>query len=272
MKLAALQMDIAWEEPPVNLDRATALLREAAAAGAELAVLPEMFATGFSMDAQATLAAAGSSEAALAATAREQGLWICAGLVLAGRRRPRNSAVVLDPAGRRRLRYDKLQPFALAGEDAAYEAGRRLPGLRIGGLRVRPLICYDLRFPELFRITAENTDLYLVLASWPAARSGHWRSLLQARAIENQAYVLGVNRVGEGDGQIYGGGSCLIGPDGAFLFEAPDAQGCWLAEVDAAVVAEHRRRLPFLRDRRPLAVAGLRPGRSPVPLRPRPPG
>lgn len=258
MKVAALQLDPVWEDAAASHDRAGELLARAAAEGADLAVLPEMFATGFTMRADIALAAGPASEAFLSDAARQFGLWICAGLVLPGDRRPRNSAIVLDPDGRRRLRYDKLQPFGLAGETSHYEAGDALAVLDIHRLRCCPLICYDLRFPELFRLWAAQTDLFLLLASWPAARAAHWRSLLQARAIENQAYVLGVNRRGEGGGLIYGGGSCLIDPDGAFRFEADAAAGVYLAEVEESVVAAQRARLPFLPDQRALSVGGLR--------------
>lgn len=257
VKVAALQLDPVWEDPAASHERAGVLLAEAAAQGAELAVLPEMFATGFTMRADLAAGAGPDSEAYLADAARAYGLWICAGLVLPGRVRPRNSAILLDPDGARRLRYDKLQPFGLAGESSHYEAGDAMVGLDIGGLRCCPLICYDLRFPELFRLRSAQTDLFLLLASWPAARSAHWRSLLQARAIENQAYVLGVNRSGEGGGLAYGGGSCLIDPDGVFVFEADALPGAHVAQVAAEAVAAQRARLPFLADRRALQVDGL---------------
>ena len=123
--------------------------------------------------------------------------------------------------------------------------------IEIEGLRVTPLICYDLRFPELFRTAALRTDLFVVIANWPERRAHAWRTLLAARAIDCQAYVLGVNRVGEGDGHPYRGDSTLLDPWGAVVDTLPKDQGVVSGDVDAAVVAKARERFSFLSDRRP---------------------
>ncbi len=164
--------------------------------------------------------------------------------------RPRNACSLFDPAGVERLRYHKIHPFTLAGEDRYYVGGDSLPTADVDGLRVTPLICYDLRFPEPFRAAAERTDLYVVIANWPVARSDAWRTLLRARAIENQAFALGVNRVGEGDGLVYGGDSALIDPFGAALASAAEQAGVVVGEASAEAVEEARARFGFLKDRR----------------------
>lgn len=257
LPVAALQTDIAWEDPSVNFPRAAALARQARAAGARLVALPEMFATGFTMNAAGAAAHAEDTRRFLAELARELDLWIIGGYVESGLERPRNTCALFDPAGDERLRYHKLHPFAYAGEDRHYAAGEALATANLEGLRVTPLICYDLRFPEPFRAAARHTDLFVVIANWPQARREHWTTLLKARAIENQCYVLGVNRVGEGDGLVYTGDSALFDPLGELLASASRRPGVISGAVDPSSVATLRHRFPSLADRRPDLYASL---------------
>jgi predicted amidohydrolase len=118
-------------------------------------------------------------------------------------------------------------------------------------VRVSPFVCYDLRFADEFWAVAPRTDCYLVVANWPASRRHHWRSLLVARAIENQAYVVGVNRVGvDGNGLAYAGDSMIVDPLGEVLASASEIETIVMADIDPAVVADVRARFPFLADRR----------------------
>ena len=253
MEVALLQLDIAWENVPANHRRAARLLEGAAAEGARLAVLPEMFSTGFSMDpARLAQAPGGESEAFLMAQAKSLDLWIIASIPQAGAPRPRNMALVVSPEGTA-ARYAKIHPFSYAGEHKHYEAGDRVVTVAIDGVRVTPFVCYDLRFPEPFRIAAADTDLFVVVANWPELRREHWRTLLRARAIENEAYVVGVNRVGDGDNLHYTGDSAAIAPLGETLVEGGDQEGVLLASIDPADVAKLRARFPALDDRRPSA-------------------
>lgn len=253
MEIALLQLDIAWENVPENHRRAARLLEAAATAGARLAVLPEMFSTGFSLDAgRLAQASGGESESFLQAEAKALDLFIVASIPEAGTPRPRNMALVVSPEGTV-ARYAKIHPFSYAGEHRHYEAGDRVVTVAIDGVRVTPLVCYDLRFPEPFRVAAAETDLFLVVANWPELRREHWRTLLRARAIENQAYVAGVNRVGDGDNQHYTGESAAIAPLGETLVEGGSEEGVLLASVDPGVVAKLRARFPALDDRRPQA-------------------
>ncbi|MGH9364433.1 MAG: nitrilase-related carbon-nitrogen hydrolase [Thermoanaerobaculia bacterium] len=253
MEIALLQLDIAWENVPENHRRAARLLEAAATAGARLAVLPEMFSTGFSLDAgRLAQASGGESESFLQAEAKALDLFIVASIPEAGTPRPRNMALVVSPEGTV-ARYAKIHPFSYAGEHRHYEAGDRVVTVAIDGVRVTPLVCYDLRFPEPFRVAAAETDLFLVVANWPELRREHWRTLLRARAIENQAYVAGVNRVGDGDNQHYTGESAAIAPLGETLVEGGSEEGVLLASVDPGVVAKLRTRFPALDDRRPSA-------------------
>jgi predicted amidohydrolase len=246
-------MDLAWEDVAENHRRAAKLLAEAKKGGARLAVLPEMFSTGFSMDAaRIAQPPGGPSETFLREQARELDLWILASVPERGEPAPRNMAMLVSPGGEV-VRYAKIHPFSYAGEDRIYTAGDRVVTAEVEGVRVTPLVCYDLRFPEPFRTAAAETDLFVVVANWPDPRREHWRTLLRARAIENQAYVVGVNRAGEGDRLRYAGDSAAIAPLGETLVEADAREQVLFADVDPDVVKRLRARFPALSDRRPSA-------------------
>ncbi len=251
MRVAIVQMDLAWEDVSENHRRASRLAADAAARGARLAVFPEMFSTGFSMAAdRIAQPEGGASETFLRETARDLGIWLLASVPEAGRPRPRNVALLVSPGGAV-TRYAKIHPFTFGGEDRHYAPGERVVTAAVEDLRVTPLICYDLRFPEPFRLAAGETDLFAVIANWPDSRREHWRALLRARAIENQAYVIGVNRAGEGGGLSYAGDSAAIDPMGETLAEAGPGETVLVCDVDPETVTAIRGRFPALLDVRP---------------------
>ena len=144
-----------------------------------------------------------------------------------------------------------MYPFTYAREHEQYRAGDRPVTVDIEGVRTSLFVCYDLRFSEAFWDLAAHTDLCLVVANWPESRRYHWRTLLRARAIENQAWVVGVNRVGEGDGLTYVGDTVIVDPLGEPVAEATEgAEEVVVADVDPARGAEGRAAFPFLVDRR----------------------
>jgi predicted amidohydrolase len=255
MKVAGIQFDIAWQNAEENFRRVRAMAQEAAASGARLIALPEMFATGFSMDASAVRPAAPAAREFCATLARELSVWLVAGVADAspgGGALGANFALVFDPTGQQIASYRKIHPFSYGREHEHYEGGDALAPFEAEGLGVAPLVCYDLRFPEVFRAGADRTHLSVVIANWPEARRLHWRTLLMARAIENQRYVLGVNRVGEGGGLAYSGDSLLIGPFGDLLADGAGGQPALLmGEVSREEIERVRERFSFLKDRRP---------------------
>lgn len=260
MNLAGLQLDIEWEAKAVNHDRVAALLAQAAPAPGTLVVLPEMFATGFSMNAAAIDdTETRQTQSFLSGLARLHGIWLQAGLV---RRRadgrPTNQSLVYDPAGAEVSCYEKIFPFAPGGELEHYAAGERVELFQWGEFTVAPFICYDLRFPEIFRLAAaRGANLFTVIASWPERRRLHWVKLLQARAIENQAYVLGVNRCGRDPFLSYAGDTMLVDPQGVILGEAGSVEGFCRGALDKASLDEYRQALPFLKDMRRLDGAAV---------------
>jgi predicted amidohydrolase len=251
MRVAAIQHDIAFEDAAATRAHVTPMIAEAAAANARLIVLTEMFATGFSMSPERIAEEEGGpSEQFLVSQARQNNAWLIASVAQRGiDGRYRNNAVVAGPEGSVR-RYSKIHPFSYAYEHEHYAAGTEHLTVDIDGLRTTVFICYDLRFADEFWDTAVDTDLYVVPANWPEPRREHWRALLRARAIENQAYVIGANRVGAAKDVAHLGDSAIIDPLGRTLAEASVGEAVLVAEVTPETVAGVRSEFPFLVDRR----------------------
>lgn len=253
LRLALVQHAPVWEDREATLASLDGWVDRAVGAGGRLVVLPELFPTGFSM---ATDRIAEPVDGPTATWMRDRAarhdVWLAGSVAERrdGDDRPRNVCLVVAPDGTVH-RYAKQHPFTYAGESDAYLAGDEDVTIDVDGLRVTPTICFDLRFPEQYRATVDDTDCYLVVASWPAKRSAHWRALLQARAIENQAYVVGLNRVGrDGNDVDHLGDSVVHGPGGEVLVQAGAVETVLVVDVSAGEVATARQRLPFLRDRR----------------------
>jgi len=252
VKVAALQHDVVWEDREANFARLAPQIAAAVAAGSRLVVLSEMFSTGFSLDTERVAEPVdGPSAAFLVDQAGKHGVWVCGSApeLAEGAALPHNVLILAGPNGVVH-RYRKIHPFSYAREHERYAAGDRLVTVDVEGLRVSLFVCYDLRFADEFWGLAPQTDLYVVVANWPESRRHHWRSLLVARAIENQAYVVGVNRVGEGDGLRYMGDSAIVDPLGEVLAGGAGVEALLVAEVERAQVVAVRERFPFLGDRR----------------------
>ena len=163
--------------------------------------------------------------------------------------RPFNSFVLVSPHGEQH-RYHKIHPFTFGGEDTYFSAGENFVTVNVDGVRVTLFVCYDLRFADEFWATAANTDVYLVPGNWPASRREHWMALLRARAIENQAFVIGCNRVGTGGGLEYAGDSRVINPLGEVIEEAGNESTILYADISAEEVQTVRTTFRFMQDRR----------------------
>lgn len=252
LRTAVVQHAPRWQDRDATLKELEPTVAVAASTGARLIVLPELFATGFSMAVDRIAEPEdGPTSDWLRDRAAEHDVWITGSVPerRPGDERPANVCCLVAPDGTVH-RYAKIHPFGMAGEPRFYRAGDQHLTVDVDGVRVTPTICYDLRFPEQYRATAEDTDVYLVVASWPAPRRQHWSSLLIARAIEDQAYVVGCNRVGDdGNGTPHAGGSVVVDPVGHELVRAGDAPTVLSADLDPAMVAQVRRDLPFLPDR-----------------------
>ncbi|MFM8528247.1 MAG: nitrilase-related carbon-nitrogen hydrolase [Ilumatobacteraceae bacterium] len=255
MRFAAVQHDIEWCERDRNFARLAERIDDAVARGAGFVLLSETFSTGFAVDdPRFAEPEGGPSSSFLVEQAVRHGAWIggtCPEVPSPneGDPRPANTFVVAAPDGTT-SRYRKIHPFTYGGEDAHVRPGRDFVTVKVGDLRVSLFVCYDLRFADEFWALARDTDVYLVPANWPSSRREHWMALLRARAIENQAWVIGCNRVGEGGGLSYGGDSLIIDPYGEVVARGDDTETTLFADVTAARVTEIRERFRFLQDRR----------------------
>ena len=252
MKVAAVQMDIAWHDRKANHDKARRLAEQAKGAGAGLFVLPEMFSTGFSMDVSVTAETLdGPTPSLFRSIARAMNITVVGGFVFKGQSaRPQNVSLAVGPDGNDLALYAKIHQIGILGEDGSYDPGDQPVPFDLPGLRAAAFVCYDLRFPELFRAVVDECGLIMVIASWPSTRQAHWDILLRARAIESQCFVVGVNRVGEGGGLLFTGGSAIIDPLGQVLAHGGDKETLVVADVDPDKVEEVRSTLPFLKDRK----------------------
>lgn len=257
MRVAAIQHDIMWEDREATLRHLAPQVAAAAATGARLVSLTEMFPTGFSMRTHHTAEPEdGPTVRWMTEQAARHQVWLAGSVAtqVAGDERASNTLLLIAPDGTVH-RYRKIHPFTYAGEHERFVAGDRFVTVDVEGVGVTLFVCYDLRFADEFWGLAPHTDCYVVVANWPAPRRDHWRVLLRARAIENQAYVVGVNRVGSGGGLDYAGDSAVVGPFGEELAVAPDTgavgtETVLVADADPAHVADVRARYPFLADRR----------------------
>ena len=258
MTVAGVQHDINWEEGGATRARLEPQIEAAAGAGAQLIAVTEMFANGFSMNTAVVAEAMdGPSFEFLVEQADRHGVILVGSISThhPDHQLPINRLVVVDGNGLIGD-YAKIHPFSFSGEDQHYSAGSDFLNLDIHGVRCTFFVCYDLRFADEFWVNAAHTDLFVVVANWPATRRLHWKTLLLARAIENQAYMLGVNRVGLGgrDGDEerldYAGDSMLIDPLGESLATAAGSETIIVGNVDPEVVSDVRARFPFQADRR----------------------
>lgn len=253
MQVIAVQLNMAWEDKATNHRRAAALLQTIAIQPKALIILPEMFETGFSMNPRATAQSENrEGEAFLQSLAKQYDAAVMGGVAgpLIGETSC-NEAVAFAPNGDELVRYRKMQPFSVSGEGDHYVRGEEHKIFEWQGVKIAPFICYDLRFPELFRpAVVEGAELITLIACWPAVRSEHWVRLLQARAIENLACVVGVNRCGQEPNLEFDGRSSAFDHMGKCLFEADGDEQVIVAELDIAALRKWREKFPALRDMR----------------------
>ena len=251
MHIVAVQLDIVWENKARNHQRVRELLSKCDIPAGSLIVLPEMFDTGFSMNLEVTAQTSRlESESLLRELADGYQSAVLGGVVgpvVDGK--ASNLAVAIAPNGVELVRYQKQRPFSLIGEENHYPAGVGFSVFEWQGVQVSPFVCYDLRFPELFRPAVfKGAELIVVIACWPAVRSEHWVRLLQARAIENLAVTVGVNRCGEEPGLKFDGRSCAFNHSGKELFQANGLPQVLQATIDIESMRRWRQKFPALRD------------------------
>lgn len=256
LRISLAQMDIHRGVPQENLQRAAALSAEAARRGSHLLLLPELWGSGYSLKRAAELAAPLGEGlfAEVSALARRHKMALGGSLLEADGESVYNTFALYGADGSLLAAYRKIHRFGPMGEDRYLEAGAHPVTAKTPWGLTGLAVCYDLRFPELFRGYAlAGVSLVLIVAEWPVPRIAHWRTLLQARAIENQYFVAAVNRVGEESGQTFGGHSGVLTPWGEYLLEAGTAPALLTVDVPLDEVPRARQSFPTLADRRPEA-------------------
>lgn len=246
---ALVQADCEWENPVANCQRIETLL-QALDAAVDVVLLPEMFATGFSMNPEkCAISMDGPTVQWMQKWAVKHNKVLAGSLAIKEKGQYYNRFLWVTPEGAL-FQYDKRYGFSLAGEDKKYTAGTRSSVFEYRGWRICPRICYDLRFPMWSRNT-EDYDLLLYVANWPKPRIHAWDTLLQARAIENMSYCIGVNRVGEDpNGNQYPGHSAAYDALGHLLSEkGAEKEGIITVVLDRDPMLSLRKKLNFLADR-----------------------
>ena len=257
MKLGLCQLDIIWEDKEANRAKAEIFVKKAAGEGVALLLFPEMSLTGFSMNLAKTAESARETVDYFKNSAAQYNIHIGFGWVESCRGKARNHYTIVAPDGGVLADYIKLHPFSFGGENEYFYPGDEIKGFSVGGFHIAPFICYDLRFPEIFQAVSGDAELLIVAANWPDKRSEHWRVLLQARAIENQAFVAGVNCVGDKGGLKYSGHSMIVDPQGIILRETTGFEDLICVDIDVKAVHEWRREFPLKDDRRNELYADL---------------
>jgi len=252
LRVALCQFDMAWERPAFNLERAGRLI---AGTEADLIVLPEMFATGFVPDPGRVVSSSGEIVAWMRRTARERRAAVAGSVVTADRDAYVNRMLLVAPSGETTA-YDKRHLFSIGGEGGAFRAGSRRVVVEYGGWRLLLLVCYDLRFPVWSRCRGDY-DALVCVASWPEPRREVWRTLLRARAIENQAYAIGVNRVGTDPENRYAGDSAVIDFQGRTLVELSSQARVATVRLEHGPQEAFRRKFPAWRDADDFRITGI---------------
>lgn len=214
MRVALAQMNIVWEDKESNIGKIVKWLDFAKSSNVDAIFFPEMSLTGFSMDTGVTAESGKESVRIFEGLASEFGLSIGLGWVGQGDSLCENHYSIIKPDSGEALDYVKIHPFSYSGEDQYFQGGSKLASCKLNDVDVGAVICYDLRFPEIFQILSEKVDFIVIAANWPEQRRSHWLALLEARAIENQCFIAGVNCCGMMNDKYYSGDSCLFLPDG----------------------------------------------------------
>lgn len=217
-------MHIEWESKQANYLRAEKEIMKAAQKNVELILLPEMSLTGFSMNTEVTKENDFETINKLSQCAQKYKIAIGFGWVKDCGEKSENHYTIVDKKGDILSDYVKIHPFSYVGENNFFRGGTNIVTFQLNNICFSSFICYDLRFPEIFQAASKVANIILVAANWPEKRCEHWKCLLQARAIENQVYILAVNCVGEINGIKYSGDSCIINPEGRFLIVSSERE------------------------------------------------
>ena len=214
MKIGLAQMDIVWENPVENIKKCEYFCNLSKVEGVDVLIFPETVCNGFTNNISSVNNSFQLFYEKMRKFSINYGFTIIYGAISPGNDKAQNQCIAFNPSGKLLWRYTKIHPFSFSKEDLFFESGTELAYANISGVCSSPLICYDLRFPEIFQAASEKAEILIVIANWPTVRIEHWDILLKARAVENQSFVIGVNRTGCGNNLDYCGHSVVINPFG----------------------------------------------------------
>lgn len=253
MKIALASLDQIWENKEANLRLCTKEVIRASNLKCELIIFPELTLTGFSMNPEKLAEDLIDSHTLdqFQSLARENSIAIQFGLILNENNHYYNASISVDFHGNLISLYKKMHPFSFAKENEKFSSGKELVKYNINGIKIGTTICYDLRFPELFSALAKECQVIVNIANWPTIRIDHWRTLIMARAIENQLFLVGVNRTGKDANQlIYEESSMIAGPDGQLVTPLLSDGNFQVFDLNLLDLAKYRSKFPTYQDRR----------------------
>jgi predicted amidohydrolase len=258
------QIDIIWNNMPKNMKKIEELVMEASQNNVELILFPEMALTGFTMNINKLILSEEEILKWISHIAVDNNINIGLGFAIKVDEKGKNKYVIVSKEGNILALYTKIHPFSYSGEDGKYYKGSEIFNCEIKEFQITPFICYDLRFPEIFQAASKKSQVITVAASWPKAREEHWITLLKARAIENQCYIIGINRIGLGDGIEYGGKSIFVNPDGKILNQMNSKEMLIIEDLKMTAIEEVKYRFDIKKDRREdlYFIRGLSKGAS----------
>lgn len=232
MKAALAQMNICFEDKQKNISEVEKYLIHALENDADIIFFPEMTLTGFSMNVGITGEENNETVNSMKMLSKKYNIAIGFGWVKKFEEKGENHYTVVSPEENMLADYVKIHPFSYSGEDNYFHAGNSLSSFTYRDKKISVFICYDLRFPEIFQSASKESDVIVIAANWPQKRSLHWKILLQARAVENQSWILGVNCYGTQQGTLYSGNSRIIMPDGTICSEINDKEGLIYSTIE----------------------------------------
>lgn len=260
MRVALVSLDQAWENKDQNLIACRGFVQRAKVQGVDLLIFPEMTLTSFSMNTSVTAEDSQTSKTveSFKALAQEFQIAIVFGVVFKDSDKATNNALLVDSCGAVKASYIKMHPFTFAGEDKMFNGGNAISFGKVGNITIGMTICYDLRFPELYSALAKHCDCIINIANWPAKRLDHWNVLLKSRAIENQIFIIGVNRTGsDGNGYEYKESSQAINPNGELLNQFISENQFHIYEIDPSSGNRFRETFFTTQDRKPAVYKSI---------------
>lgn len=260
LKLFLAQMNIRWEDKSANRLTCARLVEQAVSEKADVIIFPELTLTGFSVHNKSLAEQAGKSETVnfFCQLAKQNKIAIIFGMIFSAGSKQKNMALAVNAKGKIMAEYQKIHTFSLAKENKNFNSGNKAGIFTLNGFKIALAICYDLRFPGLFEAisTKYKPDVFIVIANWPSVRVAHWRTLLAARSLDTQSYVVGVNRVGSGGGLQYSGFSSVHSPWGEKIIELKGASG-GVVTIDKKNIKKIRATFSSLLDKKPAIYSHL---------------